>query len=227
MTYLRKGVPSLFASVKPVYKRARLGPTKGGWSAAPVEGEGAVVASNKERVVTIGALVESYLETLRAGSAFPGGGGEETLEPPTVLLWTLLFSAQHFDMLGDQVRRALAPASALALLCRVMHKYRRLDLNTRAPKACLVRMLFLIARQSEGCSNARRRPRCISFRALSLGADAVSRLPAAPPQEKALALIDEALEHTPTLVDLYQASGCFPPEALSLDVMIYTTSLHH
>ena len=55
--YLRRGVPSLFSSMKPIYKRARAG---SGWSSTP-----ALASANAERVTIIGKLIDGYLASLR------------------------------------------------------------------------------------------------------------------------------------------------------------------
>ena len=67
--HLRKGVPALFNSCKTLYKDA-------------------------SRVKTIEEVISSYITTLRANNKFPGSDKEED---PTVLLWTLVFAAQHFN----------------------------------------------------------------------------------------------------------------------------------
>ncbi|KAF9578148.1 N-alpha-acetyltransferase 16, NatA auxiliary subunit, partial [Lunasporangiospora selenospora] len=97
---LRKGVPSLFVNIKTLY-------------------------ANKEKEAAVETLVLGYLAALEKSKGFDNSGS--VVEPPTALLWTLYFLAQHYDF----------------------------------------------KRQSE----------------------------------KALGLIDRAIEHTPTLVELYMTKG--------------------
>ncbi|KAF9357803.1 N-alpha-acetyltransferase 16, NatA auxiliary subunit [Mortierella sp. NVP85] len=66
---LRKGVPSLFVSIKPLY-------------------------TNSEKEIAVEKLVLGYLASLEKSKSF---GSEPGDEPPTALLWTLYFLAQHFD----------------------------------------------------------------------------------------------------------------------------------
>ncbi|ORX62151.1 N-terminal acetyltransferase A, auxiliary subunit [Hesseltinella vesiculosa] len=68
-TALRKGVPSLFNSMKMYY------------------------GDNKKQAVIAG-LVEGYGATLEAEGSFEPNG---TKEPPTALLWCLYYLAQHYD----------------------------------------------------------------------------------------------------------------------------------
>ena len=77
---LRKGVPSLFADVRPLYRH-----------------------SGKKEVID--ALLNTYLEGLKSSEArLPVSTAEEeepSEEAPTTLLWTLFFAAQHKDRLHD------------------------------------------------------------------------------------------------------------------------------
>ncbi|KAG2219992.1 hypothetical protein INT45_001891 [Circinella minor] len=66
---LRKGIPSLFASTKKYY-------------------------SNSEKHAVIEKLVLSYRESLEKSGSFTPDGQKE---PPTALLWTLYYIAQHYD----------------------------------------------------------------------------------------------------------------------------------
>lgn len=85
--YLRdgivRGVPSLFRDVAELYD-------------APWREE------------TLHALVSSYVENLEAGATF-GGAGDGEVQPPSALLWSLYFVAQHHDLAG---RHADALAAA-------------------------------------------------------------------------------------------------------------------
>ncbi|KAI9303102.1 NMDA receptor-regulated protein 1-domain-containing protein [Cunninghamella echinulata] len=66
---LRKGVPSLFASMKNYY-------------------------TNEKKKKIISELVESYGTSLEKHSSFEENGAKE---PPTALLWCLYYLAQHYD----------------------------------------------------------------------------------------------------------------------------------
>ncbi|KAF9408017.1 N-alpha-acetyltransferase 15, NatA auxiliary subunit [Podila epigama] len=68
---LRKGVPSLFVNIKPLY-------------------------ANKEKEQAMENLVLGYLDALTKSKGFDHSGA--ITEPPTALLWTLYFLAQHFDL---------------------------------------------------------------------------------------------------------------------------------
>ncbi|KAF9121492.1 N-alpha-acetyltransferase 16, NatA auxiliary subunit [Mortierella sp. 14UC] len=67
---LRKGVPSLFVTMKTLY-------------------------TNKEKAQAVEKLALGYLATLDKIKGFDNSGS--TVEPPTALLWTLYFVAQHYD----------------------------------------------------------------------------------------------------------------------------------
>ncbi|KAF8982870.1 N-alpha-acetyltransferase 16, NatA auxiliary subunit [Entomortierella lignicola] len=67
---LRKGVPSLFVNIKTLY-------------------------ADKEKEQAIEKLALGYLTALEKSKSFDNSGSTD--EPPTALLWTLYFLAQHFD----------------------------------------------------------------------------------------------------------------------------------
>lgn len=67
---LRKGVPSLFVNIKTLY-------------------------TDKEKEEAIEKLALGYLAALDKSKGFDHSGS--IVEPPTALLWTLYFLAQHFD----------------------------------------------------------------------------------------------------------------------------------
>ncbi|KAF9138665.1 N-alpha-acetyltransferase 16, NatA auxiliary subunit [Mortierella sp. GBA39] len=67
---LRKGVPSLFVNMKTLY-------------------------TNKEKAQAVEKLALGYLAALDKTKGFDNSGS--TVEPPTALLWTLYFLAQHYD----------------------------------------------------------------------------------------------------------------------------------
>ena len=67
--FLRKGVPSLFSDIKPLYRDA-------------------------DKTEIIGALMEGNLSRLRTEHKLVG---EDEVEPPVTLLWVLEFLANHFD----------------------------------------------------------------------------------------------------------------------------------
>jgi hypothetical protein len=81
---LRKGVPSLFSSLKTMYVTAIASP------------DGAVRA----KVSIIEEVVQGYVDALRKGECLEG---ETTKDAPTVLLWCLYFLARHHDKLGNLV----------------------------------------------------------------------------------------------------------------------------
>ncbi|KAF6019761.1 NAA15 [Bugula neritina] len=77
---LRKGVPSLFTSLKPLY-------------------------TDSSKVSMIQQLTTTYYRTLIDKQLFHPEdtieSNEGELEPPTTLLWTQAYLAQHYDYLGD------------------------------------------------------------------------------------------------------------------------------
>lgn len=60
----------------------------------------AAIADSKERIGILEELILSYIETLRVHGKFEGEDGETD---PTLILWTLFFAAQHYQMLGEKV----------------------------------------------------------------------------------------------------------------------------
>jgi tetratricopeptide (TPR) repeat protein len=84
--YLRKGIPSLFSDLKPLYKS----PAK----AAAIE-----------------EVMLANLASLEAGQTLPGS---DAIEPPVTILWVLEFLANHFDKRGDPVRALELADRALA-----------------------------------------------------------------------------------------------------------------
>lgn len=91
---LRKGVPSLFTGLKALY-------------------------TDKEKMAAISNFLTVAVDSLTTANTFPVGedGCKDTpaeKEPPSSLLWTLYFAAQHYDKLHDhkkaieQIERALA-----------------------------------------------------------------------------------------------------------------------
>ncbi|KAG0201400.1 N-alpha-acetyltransferase 16, NatA auxiliary subunit [Mortierella sp. GBA30] len=74
---LRKGVPSLFVNIKTLY-------------------------ADKEKEDAVEKLALGYLAALDKSKSFDHSGSP--VEPPTALLWTLYFLAQHFDFKGDTVQ---------------------------------------------------------------------------------------------------------------------------
>eukprot|EP00475_Leptophrys_vorax_P035353 TRINITY_DN5816_c0_g1_i4.p1 TRINITY_DN5816_c0_g1~~TRINITY_DN5816_c0_g1_i4.p1 ORF type:complete len:831 (-),score=257.18 TRINITY_DN5816_c0_g1_i4:88-2580(-) len=77
---LRKGIPSLFRDLRPLY-------------------------ANSQKKAVIDGLVKKFLGNLRAVSKF--SVTDEAEEAPSALLWTLLYAAHHFDFLR-QPQDALA-----------------------------------------------------------------------------------------------------------------------
>lgn len=70
---LRKGIPPLFVDLRPLYK-------------------------DKEKTEIIENLVLGYAKNLKLHGAFSSKGGNANLqEPPSALLWTYYFLAQHYD----------------------------------------------------------------------------------------------------------------------------------
>eukprot|EP00010_Vexillifera_abyssalis_P008855 CAMPEP_0201550478 /NCGR_PEP_ID=MMETSP0173_2-20130828/6824_1 /ASSEMBLY_ACC=CAM_ASM_000268 /TAXON_ID=218659 /ORGANISM="Vexillifera sp., Strain DIVA3 564/2" /LENGTH=1040 /DNA_ID=CAMNT_0047960453 /DNA_START=697 /DNA_END=3819 /DNA_ORIENTATION=- len=72
---IRRGVPSLFVSIK------------------------SVLLLDKEKRAIIGQLVSNYLDALSEHARFPDAKPDEE-EPPTALLWTLVFLCQFYDLNG-------------------------------------------------------------------------------------------------------------------------------
>ncbi|TPX56185.1 hypothetical protein PhCBS80983_g04730 [Powellomyces hirtus] len=69
---LRKGVPSLFVSIKDLY-------------------------TNAEKAKTVEEVVLGYKNSLKANASFSGKAADGAEEPPTAYLWVLYFLAQHYD----------------------------------------------------------------------------------------------------------------------------------
>jgi len=74
---LRKGVPSLFATLRFFYE------------------------NSPDKATIIGDTVQRYYTSLKETQHFPGNESEEEIEPPLSLLWSILFLAQHYDQLGE------------------------------------------------------------------------------------------------------------------------------
>jgi tetratricopeptide (TPR) repeat protein len=74
--FLRKGVPSLFSDIKPLYKDA-------------------------SKAALIGEVMEGNLARLRAEHKLVG---EDEVEPPVTVLWVLEFMANHYDRMGDSLK---------------------------------------------------------------------------------------------------------------------------
>ena len=70
--YVRKGVPSLFSILKPLYAQP----------------------ANAARVAIIGKIVKDHAASLEEKKCF--SGEEQTAEPPTSHLWVLYYLAQHY-----------------------------------------------------------------------------------------------------------------------------------
>jgi len=70
---LRKGVPSLFSDLKPLYAVA-------------------------EKAAVLGSILEEWLAALEADGTLPG---EREPEMPTMIMWVRVLLAQHRDMMGD------------------------------------------------------------------------------------------------------------------------------
>ncbi|XP_002131267.2 N-alpha-acetyltransferase 15, NatA auxiliary subunit-like [Ciona intestinalis] len=71
---LKRGVPPLFVSLKPLYKE-------------------------QEKVKCIGEIAEQFIRSLEANSKF--SPDDEEIEPPTTLLWARFFHAQHLDKIKE------------------------------------------------------------------------------------------------------------------------------
>jgi peptide alpha-N-acetyltransferase len=74
--FLRKGVPSLFSDIKPLYKDAA-------------------------KVQLMGDLMCANLALLRSEQKLEG---EAEVEPPVTILWVLEYLSNHFDRTGDSVK---------------------------------------------------------------------------------------------------------------------------
>ncbi|XP_064608201.1 N-alpha-acetyltransferase 15, NatA auxiliary subunit-like [Liolophura sinensis] len=76
---LHKGVPPLFVTLRPLYK-------------------------DPEKITVIEELVLGYLECLKEKERFDCSGENTELEPPTALLWTYYYLAEHFDYRGQTAK---------------------------------------------------------------------------------------------------------------------------
>ncbi|KAJ3292600.1 N-alpha-acetyltransferase 16, NatA auxiliary subunit [Borealophlyctis nickersoniae] len=85
----RKGVPSLFISLKDLY-------------------------ADKERATIIEEVVVGYANGLEKNGTFGTGDGDDVPEPPSAYLWVLLFLAQHFDWKKDTAKALELIDKALA-----------------------------------------------------------------------------------------------------------------
>jgi hypothetical protein len=127
---LRRGVPSLFSTLRPVYKRAlRAEDNEGPFFAQRKAATPGQISEARARVAVIGEICKGYLASLRADGMLPIRAGENRApakEAPTVLLWARYFYAQHLDMLGDQVR-----AEALLAGCHSLRKKKTSGIRKR------------------------------------------------------------------------------------------------
>ena len=93
MRGLKKGIPSLFVDLKPLYQ------------------------DTQKRVILEG-LVDGYRRALEEGcipNEFANDVAEETdSDMPTTYLWTLYFLAQHFSHIGQQSRALSLLSSAIS-----------------------------------------------------------------------------------------------------------------
>ncbi|KAL0078640.1 NMDA receptor-regulated protein 1-domain-containing protein [Phycomyces blakesleeanus] len=125
---LRKGVPSLFARLKKYYR-------------------------DTEKKDTIEEIMLGLVRKLENSGSFDGNA-KDSREPPTALLWSLYYIAQHYDFLGDREKaldyiqkainhtptivelymtqaRILKHQGDLETAARVMNRARKLDLQDR------------------------------------------------------------------------------------------------
>ena len=85
---LKKGVPSLFTSIKPLY-------------------------SDVDKRLIIEGLMEGFREAEGSSQAHGGPSVSSDPDKPTVYLWTLYFLSQHYSYLGQQERALSLVTSAL------------------------------------------------------------------------------------------------------------------
>jgi N-alpha-acetyltransferase 15/16, NatA auxiliary subunit len=86
---LKKGIPSLFVDLKPLYQ-------------------------DTQKRAILEELVDGYRRTLEEGES-PNDVAEETdSDMPTTYLWTLYFLAQHFSHIGQQSRALSVLSSAIS-----------------------------------------------------------------------------------------------------------------
>lgn len=81
--YIHNGIPSLFSTLKVIYKKARSGD-----------------ANSQARVVLIGEVMNYILESIKTTNKIPG---EESNTEPSSLMWILFFLSQHEDLIENQV----------------------------------------------------------------------------------------------------------------------------
>ncbi|GBG34502.1 N-alpha-acetyltransferase 15, NatA auxiliary subunit [Hondaea fermentalgiana] len=114
---LRKGIPSVFSSLRPIYKQALRG--------SPAVSE-QVRKNAAERVQIIGELVEGYVESLDSVESLPESSDKEA---PTTKLWALFFLAQHYDMLGEQRAIEHTPTTLDLFVAKILfYTFRAADL---------------------------------------------------------------------------------------------------
>lgn len=87
---LRKGVPSLFVDLLPLY-------------------------NDETKVLQIQTLCEQYVNQLRAVQKFDSQQTETESDAPKCLLWSLYFLAQHFEHKSQLSRTATAAATAIPI----------------------------------------------------------------------------------------------------------------
>mmetsp|Transcript_2029 Transcript_2029/g.3159 ORF Transcript_2029/g.3159 Transcript_2029/m.3159 type:complete len:899 (+) Transcript_2029:210-2906(+) len=109
--YIRKGIPSLFMDLRPLYR-------------------------DSSKAAAIGDLFESYRSALTAGKGLPplppstdcSANGASEVESPQTAVWVLYFLAQHYDQLGDSTK-------SLALLDEALkHTPTLVELHTERSK---------------------------------------------------------------------------------------------
>ena len=77
---LRKGVPSLFVTLKKLY-------------------------DDPKKEIVIEKLVEEYLQNLKMYNTFTkSSSDDDEIEQPTAYLWTLYLLAQHYDNKRDTIK---------------------------------------------------------------------------------------------------------------------------
>jgi len=114
---LHKGIPSLFSTLKPLYKAAYNASVDApALASASVHSKSAVEAKEDAlvRVAVVEKLVKSYIDALRATKRLPGAAADAEEEVPTVMLWSLFFWAQHLDAQGKHEDALVAIDEAIA-----------------------------------------------------------------------------------------------------------------
>lgn len=81
--YIHSGIPSLFSTLKVIYKKAIAGDER-----------------SQARVSIIGEVMKSILDSIKSSNKIPG---EEANAEPSALMWILFFLSQHEDLIGNQV----------------------------------------------------------------------------------------------------------------------------